>query len=49
MFRLACAGAILAAVMGAGVQGAREQDRGTASRGKEIFEQCSGCHSAENK
>jgi len=47
MFRLLYAGAFVAAVMSAGVQAQENRDRGTASRGKEIFEQCSGCHSAE--
>jgi cytochrome c len=47
MFRLLCTGAILAAVMGAGVQAQDNKERATASRGKEIFDQCSGCHSAE--
>ena len=47
MFRLACTGAIVAAVMGAGVEAQENRDRATASRGKEIFQQCSGCHSAE--
>jgi cytochrome c2 len=47
MFRLLCAGVIVAAVMSVTVQAQDNKDRATASRGKEIFEQCSGCHSAE--
>ena len=47
MFRLLCAGAIVAAVMSVVVQAQDNKDRATASRGKEIFDQCSGCHSAE--
>ena len=47
MFRLLRAGAIVAAVMSVVVQAQDNKDRATASRGKEIFDQCSGCHSAE--
>jgi len=47
MFRLACTGAIVAAVMGTGVRAQQTKDRATTSRGREVFEQCSGCHSAE--
>jgi len=47
MFRLLCAGVIVAAVMSVAVQAQDNKDRATASRGKEIFDQCSGCHSAE--
>ena len=47
MSRLLCAGVIVAAVMGAGVQAQDNKDRAIASRGKEIFDQCRGCHSAE--
>lgn len=47
MFRLFCAGAIGAAVMSVAMHAQDTKDRGTASRGKEIFDQCSGCHSAE--
>jgi cytochrome c len=47
MVRLACTGAILAAVMGAGVQAQEKRDSAFVSRGKEVFEQCAGCHSAE--
>jgi len=46
MFRV-CTSAILAVVLGAGVQAQENPDRGAASRGKEVFGQCSGCHSAE--
>jgi len=52
-FRLLSTGAILAVVLGAGVQAqenrakAAASNKGTASRGKEVFGQCSGCHSAE--
>jgi cytochrome c len=46
MFRLLCAGASLAAVMGIAAL-AQDKNRTTTPRGKEIFEQCSGCHSAE--
>ena len=48
MFRLLRAGAIVAAVMSVVVQAQDNKDRATASRGKEIFDQCSGCHSAES-
>ena len=47
MVRLFWAGAIVAAVMSVAVQAQDNKDRATASRGKEIFGQCSGCHSAE--
>jgi cytochrome c len=47
MFRLGCTGAILAAVMGIAVQAQEKRDAALVSRGKEIFDQCSGCHSAE--
>jgi cytochrome c len=47
MFRLLCAGAIVAAAMSVVVQAQDTKDIATASRGKEIFDQCSGCHSAE--
>jgi cytochrome c len=47
MFRLLCAGAIAAAVMSVAVQAQEKRDSPTLSRGKKIFEQCSGCHSAE--
>ena len=46
MFRLLCAGVIVAAVMSVVVQAQDNKDRATSSRGKEIFDQCSGCHSA---
>jgi cytochrome c len=52
MFRV-CTGVILVVVLGAGVQAQENRDRattsnrGAASRGKEVFGQCSGCHSAE--
>jgi cytochrome c2 len=47
MFRLLCTGAIMAAFMGIWMQAQERRDSGTPSRGKEVFEQCSGCHSAE--
>jgi cytochrome c2 len=47
MFRLLCAGVIVAALMGATVRAQNNLDRAVISRGKEIFDQCSGCHSAE--
>jgi cytochrome c len=47
MFRLLCTGAIMAAFMGIWMQAQEKRDSGTPSRGKEVFEQCSGCHSAE--
>ncbi len=47
MFRLRYAGAIMAAMMGTAVQAQDNKDRASASRGKLIFEQCSGCHSTE--
>jgi cytochrome c len=46
MFRLLCTGAILAAMLGAGAKAQEDKNRTMAPRGKEIFEQCSGCHSA---
>jgi len=48
MFRLVYAGSILAALMGILGQAQESRDRAPASRGKEVFEQCRGCHSAEN-
>jgi cytochrome c len=47
MFRLLCTGAIVAAMMGIHVQAQEDGDKATALRGKKVFEQCSGCHSAE--
>ena len=47
MFRLLCIGASVVAVMGICMQAQEKRDSGTPSRGKEVFEQCSGCHSAE--
>jgi cytochrome c len=47
MFRLLCTGAIVVAVMGSAVQAQDNKDRASVSRGKEVFGQCSGCHSAE--
>ena len=47
MFRLLCACAIMAAVMGTRIQAQEKRDSAPAARGKEVFEQCSGCHSAE--
>jgi cytochrome c len=46
-FRLLYTGAIVAVALGTNVQAQENRDKTTASRGKEIFEQCSGCHSAE--
>jgi cytochrome c2 len=46
MFRLLCTGAILAAAMGMHIQAQEKRDGATAAKGKEVFEQCSGCHSA---
>jgi cytochrome c len=47
MLRLLCTGAVVAAVMSVCMQAQEKRDRATTSRGKEIFEQCSGCHSAD--
>ena len=47
MFRLICTGALVAAVMGNCMLAQEKGDGATTSRGKEVFEQCSGCHSAE--
>ena len=47
MFRPLCTGAIVAVALGINVQAQENRDTTSASRGKEIFEQCSGCHSAE--
>ena len=47
MFRLLCTGAIVVAVMGSAVQAQDNKDKASVSRGKEVFGQCSGCHSAE--
>jgi len=47
MFRVLRTAAIVAAVMSVIVQAQDNTDRATVSRGKEIFGQCSGCHSAE--
>ena len=47
MVRLMCTCAIVAAVMGVRIQAQPKRDGTTVSRGKEIFEQCGGCHSAE--
>ena len=47
MFRLLCTGAIVAVALGANVQAQENRDKTSASRGKEIFEQCSGCHNDE--
>jgi cytochrome c len=47
MVRLFWAGAIVAAVMSVAVQAQDKRDSAPLSRGKEIFGQCSGCHSAE--
>lgn len=47
MFRLLCISAIVAAVMGANAQAQEKRDGAAVSRGKDAFEQCSGCHSAE--
>ena len=46
-FRLLCTGAMVAVLMGISMQAQEKRDNATASRGKEVFEQCSGCHSAE--
>ena len=47
MVRILCSYAIVAAVMGIRVQAQQTRDGVPVLRGKEIFEQCSGCHSAE--
>ena len=47
MFRVLCTGAIVAVALGTNVQAQENRDKTSASRGKEIFEQCSGCHSPE--
>jgi cytochrome c len=47
MVRLLCTCAIVAAVMSIRIQAQEKRDGAAISRGKEIFEQCSGCHSAE--
>jgi cytochrome c len=47
MFRLLCTGVIVAALIGTSIQAQENMDRAAASRGKNIFEQCSGCHSAQ--
>ena len=47
MVRLLCTCAIVAAVMSIRIQAQEKRDEAAISRGKEIFEQCSGCHSAE--
>ena len=47
MFWLVCAGAVFAAVMVPRIQAEVKRDGVAGSRGKEVFEQCSGCHSAE--
>jgi cytochrome c len=43
-----CTGAIVAALMGICMEAQEKRDSGTPSRRKEVFEQCSGCHSAES-
>jgi cytochrome c len=49
MLRLLRAGTIVAAVMSICMHAQEKKDGATPSRGKEIFEQCSGCHSAETE
>ena len=49
MLRLLRAGTIVAAVMGIYMYAQQKKDGTTPSIGKEIFEQCSGCHSAETE
>jgi cytochrome c len=44
--RLLCTGAIVAVALGTNVQAQENRDKTSASRGKEIFEQCSGCHNS---
>ncbi len=46
-FRLLCTGAMVVAGMGICTQAQENRDSATPARGKEVFEQCSGCHSAE--
>ena len=47
MLRLLCICAIVAAVMGMRIQAQEKRDGVAVLRGKDIFEQCGGCHSAE--
>lgn len=47
MFRLLRTGAIVATMMGVRIQAQEKKDSAVASRGRAVFEQCSGCHSAE--
>jgi cytochrome c2 len=47
MIRLLCTCAIVAVVMGIRIQAQEKRDGATVSRGKEIFQQWGGCHSAE--
>ena len=48
MVRHLCTCAIVVAVMSISIQAQEKRDGATVSRGKEVFDQCSGCHSAEN-
>jgi len=47
MVRLLCTCAIVAALMGIRIQAQEKRDGAAISRGKELFEQCGGCHSVE--
>ena len=47
MTRLLCSCTIVPAVMGIRIQAQEKRDGAAVSRGKDIFQQCGGCHSAE--
>ena len=47
MVRMLCGCSIVAAVMGIGIQAQEKKDGVAVLRGKGVFEQCGGCHSAE--
>jgi len=47
MIRLLCTCAIVTVVMGIRIQAQEKRDGAAVSRGKEIFQQWGGCHSAE--
>jgi len=46
MVRLICTCTILAVVMCIRIHAQEKKDGATVSRGKEVFDQCTGCHSA---
>jgi cytochrome c len=46
-FRLLCTGTIVVVALATNVPAQENRDKTSVSKGKEVFEQCSGCHSAE--